>query len=154
VKIAIGSAIRESIRGPRDALIEIMRLHLCGLLLVGLTAPAFAQPNDASVVTTDRDRVEQARQNVDLAAKLVDIDTQRVDVAKIKWDRAVAKDHPNAAGRYAVAHADALQQQRRGQEALRTARSYLTQSRDKLHADERDQQAMRDQRARDARRGM
>ncbi|HEY1811179.1 MAG TPA: hypothetical protein VGG74_02425, partial [Kofleriaceae bacterium] len=131
-----------------------MRLHLCGLLLVGLTAPAFAQPNDPSVVTADRDRVELARQNVDLASKLVDIDAQRVDADKIKWDRAVAKDHPDAAGRYAVAHSDALQEQWRGQEALRTARAYLAQSSDKLHADERDQQAMRDQRARDARRGM
>ena len=27
----------------------------------------------------------------------------RVDAAKIKWDRAVAEDHPNDAGRYAVA---------------------------------------------------
>jgi|HubBroStandDraft_6_1064221.scaffolds.fasta_scaffold48201_3 hypothetical protein len=111
------------------------RFFLVGALVVGLGAPAFAEPSDPNDVVGDHDRVDQARAAVDLAAVLVDVAVQRVSELKIAWDREVAGGHPVEAGKYASAHSEALAAQLRAQDALRMARAFLDESREKLRSD-------------------
>jgi hypothetical protein len=116
------------------------RLLIASLIVAGLTGPALAEPADPNNVTSDRTRADTAARTVDLDAKLVDVDVQRVDALKVAWDRAIAQHHPEEAGRFAKAHAEALDAQHRGEDALRTARAYLAESREQLRADEFRQQ--------------
>jgi hypothetical protein len=116
------------------------RILFSTMLLVGLAAPAMAEPSDPNDVAGDRSRAEEARDVVKLDAKLVDVEVQRVDALKVAWDRAVAQNHPDEAGRYAKLHSDELQALRAAQAALRTAREFLNESRERVRADEFRQQ--------------
>jgi hypothetical protein len=116
------------------------RILFATMLLVGLAAPVMAEPSDPNDVAGDRSRADEARHTVDVDAKLVDVEVQRVSDLKVEWDHAVIKNHPDEAGRFAKLHSEELENLRRAQEALRTARQFLNQSRERLRADEFRQQ--------------
>ncbi len=59
---------------------------------------------------------------------------------KVAWDRAVAQGHPDEAAHFAKLHSEELANQRRAEEALRTARQFLNESRERVRADEFRQQ--------------
>jgi hypothetical protein len=116
------------------------RILFATVLLVGLAAPAMAEPSDPNDVAGDRSRADEARHNVVVDAKLVDVEVQRVSDLKVSWDRAVRENHPDEAGRYAKLHSDELENLQRAREALRTAREILGESRERVRADEFRQQ--------------
>ncbi|HEX4453989.1 MAG TPA: hypothetical protein VH143_24165 [Kofleriaceae bacterium] len=116
------------------------RILFATVLVFGLAAPAMAEPSDPNDVAGDRSRAEEARKTVDVDAKLVDVEVHRVSDLKVAWDRAVAQGHPDEAGHFAKLHSDELENQRRAEAALRTARQFLNESRERLRADEFRQQ--------------
>jgi hypothetical protein len=116
------------------------RILFATVLVFGLAAPAMAEPSDPNDVAGDRSRADQARKTVDVDAKLLDVEVQRVTELKVAWDRAVAQGHPDEAAHFAKLHSDELENQRRAEAALRTARQFLNESRERLRADEFRQQ--------------
>jgi ribosomal protein L14E/L6E/L27E len=116
------------------------RILFATMLLAGLAAPVMAEPSDPNDVAGDRSRAVQARHTVDVDAKLVDVEVQRVSDLKVEWDHAVIQNHPDEAGHFAQLHAQEVENLRRAQEALRTAREFLDESREQLRADEFRQQ--------------
>jgi hypothetical protein len=116
------------------------RILFATMLLVGLAGPATAEPSDPNDVAGDRSRADEARKTVDVDAKLVDVEVQRVSDLKVEWDHAVIQNHPDEAGHFAKLHAEELENLRRAQAALRTAREFLNESRERLRADEFQQQ--------------
>ena len=116
------------------------RILFATVFVLGLAAPAMAEPSDPNDIAGDRTRADAARKTVDVDAKLVDVEVQRVNELKVAWDRAVREKHPDEAGHFAKLHSDELENQRRAEEALRTARQFLDQARERLRADEFRQQ--------------
>jgi hypothetical protein len=116
------------------------RILFAMVLLVGLAAPAMAEPSDRNDVAGDRSRAEEARHNVDVDAKFVDVEVGRVNDLRVSWDRAVREKHPDQAGHFAQLHSQELENLRHAEAALRTARQILGESRERLRADEFRQQ--------------
>jgi ribosomal protein L14E/L6E/L27E len=116
------------------------RILFATVLVFGLAAPAMAEPSDPNDVAGDRSRAVEARKTVDVDAKLVDVEVQRVSELKIAWDHAVAQGHPDEAAHFAKLHSEELANERRAEEALRTARQFLNEARERLRGDEFRQQ--------------
>jgi hypothetical protein len=121
----------------------MFRIIAASIVTLVLAAPRVqAQPERAvrpdmtDQIKADRARAELANAAVEADARRVDQAVQQVAGLKTAWDRAVANDHPDEAGRLAKAHAAALVQQHRAEKALRNARANLQAIRDELNADE------------------
>lgn len=121
------------------------RLFASAVVALGLAAPVAAHADSQTPQTSqtsytdvsiDRARALSARATVEADAYQVDLAVERVDDLRVEWDRAVRAGHPNAAGRLAVAHYNAMVERRHAQDALRYARRNLHAARAQLRDDE------------------
>jgi hypothetical protein len=112
---------------------------LAAFATLALAAPsALAGSTGPGPISVDSDRV-QAQTAADIVAAdetFVALQQDRVIALKNMWDDAVKAGHPNAAGRLAVAHLQALQLEIRGRIALQHARRDFSVARERLISDE------------------
>ena len=109
---------------------------LAATLTLSLTAPtagAAARPID---LTRERATASIALEALTVDAQTVELDHVRVLVLRTEWNRAVAENHPQLAGKLAVAHLQALQQERDDRTRFVLAAHDYKRARSSLVADE------------------
>ena len=112
---------------------------LAAFAVLALAAPsALASSEAPGPVSIDNDRV-QAQTAADIVSvdeTTVALSQNRVIALKNLWDDAVKANHPNEAGRLAVEHFKAVQEEMRERAELQRARRQFSVARERLIADE------------------
>ena len=108
------------------------------ILAVAVLALAAPRAHADTVTDFHRDRMRalDAVATVDTDARVLRVQVSRVVALRTAWNTAVAGDHPNEAGRWAIAHWAALQDQRAARQQLAFARENLHVAHQRLMADE------------------
>jgi len=112
---------------------------LATFAVLALAAPrALAAPASPGPVSINSDRVEaqSAADAVSVDETTVALSQNRVIALKNLWDDAVKANHPNEAGRLAVEHFKAVQEEMRERAELQRARRQFSVARERLIADE------------------